>query len=312
MMDWLPQPFSSLSGPAFLLVYAFFAAAVIVVSRLQVTSADRSLMLPLPPVSAERDPFEVAYLRGGGNELLRFAIFEAIRRNVLRLAPPAQGKKRADRIEAVTAELSPGDASAPLFEELVKFYAQPHTTVELFASNLPAAAEAFGAARYGATLEAERFLTDATVRATSRRVAAYGVLALALFAGLRLLEAFSLHHRNVAFLIMETIFAVMALVGATRVGRLSRRGRAYVQRLQAALRPAAGLTAVAGGAAMLPIFVAASGMSALAGTEYAPVRQLFPRQASSGGCGSSSSGCGSGSGSSCGGGSGCGGGGCGG
>jgi uncharacterized protein (TIGR04222 family) len=312
MTDWLPQPFSSLSGPAFLLVYAFFAAAVIVVSRLQVTAADRSLMLPLPPVSAERDPFEVAYLRGGGNELLRYAIFEAIRRNVLRLAPPAKGKKRPDRIEAVAAELPPGEARLPLFDELVKFYAQPHTTVELFASNLPATAEAFGAAHYAATLEAERFLTDATVRAASRRVAAYGAIALVLFAGLRLLEAFSRHHRNVGFLIVEAVVAVSVLAAVTRVGRLSRRGRAYLQRLQAALRPSAGLTAVAAGAAVLPIFVAASGMSALAGTEYAPVRQLFPRQASSGGCGAGGSGCGSSSGSSCGGGGGCGGGGCGG
>jgi uncharacterized protein (TIGR04222 family) len=307
-MDWLPQPFSSLSGPEFLLVYAAFAAAVIVVSRLQVTSADRSLTVPLPPVSVERDPFEIAYLRGGGNELLRFAIFEAIRRNVLRLAAPAKGKKQSDRIEAVSAELPPGD-STPLLAELVQFYAQPRTTVELFASGLPAAAETFGAARYGPALEAEHFLTEPAARGAARRVFAYGFLALLAFAGLRLLEAFARHHRNVGFLMLETVAGVMVLLASTYVGRLSRRGRAYLDRLKAALRPVSGLAPAAAGAGMLPVFVAATGMSALAGTEYAPIQRLFPRGAGQNG---GSSGCGGGSGSSCGGGSGCGGGGCGG
>jgi uncharacterized protein (TIGR04222 family) len=304
-MDWLPQPFALLSGPAFLLVYAAFATAVIAVSRFQVRAADRSLDLPLPPVSAERDPSEIAYLRGGGNELLRFAIYDGLRRNLLRVVPPEK-RKRA-RIEARPD--APGQVDAPsLIAEIVSFYAQVRSTDELFASPLPKAAEAEGSQRYAQSLAAERLLSEPAVRAAAARVRMYGIAALLIFAGLRLAQAFATHHRNVGFLIIETFAAIVILLMSTKVPRISLRGRALLDRLCAALRPPsvapAGAGPVAAGAALLPIFVAATGLGALAGTEYAPVSRLFPRTGSDGGCGSASSG---GS-SSCGGGGGCGGG----
>jgi uncharacterized protein (TIGR04222 family) len=304
-MDWLPQPFSQLSGPAFLLVYAAFAAAVIIVSRLQVTGADRSLASPLPAVSPERDPYEIAYLRGGGNELLRFTIFEAMRRNLLQVGPRTRWK--AQRIQKVP---SAGHvATGPLLlDAVVAFYETPRTTEELFASPLPKEAEAWGGKDFGPSLEAEGFLTDAKVRAAATRVRWYGSAALVVFAGLRLLEAYSRHHRNVGFLLVMLVAALVLLFAVTKVQRLSRRGRAYLARLQAALRPSGALGPVAAGAALLPVFVAASGMGALAGTEFAPINKLFPARVSSGGdsgaCGSGggSSGSGGGCGSGCGGG----------
>jgi uncharacterized protein (TIGR04222 family) len=312
-MDWLPQPFSGLSGPAFLLVYAAFAAAVIIVSRLQVTAADRSLTGPLPPVSPERDPYEIAYLRGGKNELLRFAIFDAVRRKVLRLAPPAKGKK-TQRIEAVPEAGSAASAAPPL-DKIVEFYAQPRTSEELFASPLPEAVEAWAATRFGPALESEHFFTDPAVKSTATRVRWYGSAALVIFAGLRFLEAFSLHHRNVGFLFVLLLVSFMLLLLFTQVPRLSRRGRAYLERLKEALRPPGGPAPAFVGAAdaagiLDPIFVAVTGLQALANTEFAPINKLFPARVSSGG---DSGGCGSsGGGSSCSSGGGCGGGGCGG
>jgi uncharacterized protein (TIGR04222 family) len=313
-MDWLPQPFSQLSGPAFLLVYGAFAAAVIIVSRLQVMAADRSLASPLPPVSPERDPYEIAYLRGGGNELLRFTIFDAMRRDVLELVPPAQGKK-TQRIQKKSA-LTKAETGSEIFDNIVNWCIFPRTNDELFASPFPKAIEAWGAKDFGPSLEADGLLNGAAVRSAATRVRLYGSAALVIFAGLRLLEAFSLHHRNIGFLLLMLFVSLVLLFALTKVPRLSRRGRAYLQRLQAALRPAGAAPGVAGGAgaagaALLPIFVAATGLQALAGTEFAPIDKLFPARVSSGG---DSGGCGSsgGSSSSCGGGGGCGGGGCGG
>jgi uncharacterized protein (TIGR04222 family) len=317
-MDWLlNNPIADLSGPAFLLVYALLAAAIIVASRLQVRAGDASLAVPLPPVATDRDPSQVAYLRGGPNELLRFTIFDLIRLGFLRLcdAPPG-GKAQKQQIVATGI---PGSEQLTGFQrEVVTFYATPHTTAELFKSNLGAAAILEGDTTYKPALEAEHFLSSPEVRSNATLVRLYGALVLTGFAAYRLFVAMMKGHNNVIFLTFMVIMALVALLLLTTVPRLSRRGREYLSRLATALQPSSAGPALAG-AAVVPILVAAGGMAALAGTEYAQMNAMFPRRAanSSGGCSSScSGGCGSSSsssssscssGSSCGGGSGCGG-----
>jgi uncharacterized protein (TIGR04222 family) len=202
------------------------------------------------------------------------------------------------------------DALSSLQRTVIAFYAQPHTAPELFASAVPAAAAAFGDAAFKARLEGERFYTAPEVRTTAMLARLYGALALTAFSAYRFWTASLNNHRNVIFLAIETVAALVILVLATRVPRLSRRARSYLQRLATALRPMQVAPVVAGGAA-LPILVAATGLAALAGTEYAPMTDLFPQRATSGGSGCSG-GCGGGSGGGDGGGdgggSGCGGG----
>jgi uncharacterized protein (TIGR04222 family) len=310
-MDWLfHNPVADLSGPAFLALYALFAVAVIVVSRMQIAAADTSLSLPLPAVSVDGDPYEIAYLRGGGNELLRFAIFDLIRQGYLRICdPPKKGKPPAG-IEQTG--LAGAENLSELQRAIVAWYAAPHTTRELFASALPAAAAAFGAATFQPRLEAEGFYTSPQVRSGATLVRLYGALGLSLLVAYRLYVAIVKGHNNVGFLAFLAVFALVALLLLTLVPRLSRRGRAFLQRLETALRPAPLAPAIAG-AAILPIAIAATGLAALAGTEYAPMSLLFPRQTSAGSSRDCSGGCGSsGSSGSCSGGSSCGGGGCGG
>jgi uncharacterized protein (TIGR04222 family) len=308
-MDFLlHNPIADVSGPAFLLVYALVAAAVVVASRLQISAADTSGALQLPGVAVDRDPYEVAYLRGGGNELLRFAIFDLTRVGFLRVAEPVKKGKAPSQI--VQTGQAGADALSSLQRTVIAFYAQPHTAPELFASAVPAAAAAFGDAAFKARLEGERFYTAPEVRTTAMLARLYGALALTAFSAYRFWTASLNNHRNVIFLAIETVAALVILVLATRVPRLSRRARSYLQRLATALRPMQVAPVVAGGAA-LPILVAATGLAALAGTEYAPMTDLFPQRATSGGSGCSG-GCGGGSGGGDGGGdgggSGCGGG----
>jgi uncharacterized protein (TIGR04222 family) len=302
-MDWLVHnPVADLSGPAFLVAYALFAAAVIVALRLQVRAADTSETLALPPVATERDPYEVAYLRGGGNELLRFTIFDLVRQGFLRICDPPKAGKAPQQIVQTGAG---GIENLSGFQrEVVTFYAVPHTTAELFKSPLPAQAQAYGDVSYKTALETQRFYSAPEVHGTATLVRLYGALALTAFAAYRLYLAMVKGHNNVIFLVIETAIALLLLLVLTAVPRLSRRGREFLARLATALRPAAAGPVVAG-VGVLPILIAATGMGALAGTEYAQMNVLFPRQSStsSSGCGSSG---GSGGGSSCS--SGCGGG----
>ena len=301
------NPVADLSGPAFLVLFVLFAAAVIVVSRMQVAAADTSLSRPLGPVSVDDDPYEVAYLRGGGNELLRFAIFDLTRRGYLRICdPPQKGKPPTSIVQTGLA----GTANLTGFQrEIVAWYAVPHTPPELFKSSLPAAAAAFGASNFQPRLEAESFYSTAQACSTATLVRLYGALGLTLLVAYRLYVAILKGHNNVWFLAALTVLALVLLLMWTRVPRLSRRGRTYLQRLETALRPGQFAPAVAG-AAVLPIAIAATGLAALAGTEYAPMGRLFPQRRSTASSGSCSGGCGGGSSGSGGGscGSGCGGG----
>jgi uncharacterized protein (TIGR04222 family) len=312
-MDWLlSNPIANLSGPAFLLVYAIFAVAVVIVSRMQISAADVSAANGPPNVTVDRDPGEVAYLRGGGNELLRFTIFDLTRLGFLRVADAPKPGKAPTQIVA-TGQTEGANDLTLLQQKVIDFYAAPHTTVELFASDLPKVASTYGEAAYRPRLEAERFYVSPSVRSTTTLVRLYGALALALFATYRFFTAAARHHNNVVFLAIETLVALVVLLVATRQSGLSKRGRAYLERLASALKPMP-VAPVAAGVGILPILVAATGIGALAGTEYAPMAGLFPRRNANGsdGC---SSGCGSssGSGSSCSSGGGCGGGsGCGG
>jgi uncharacterized protein (TIGR04222 family) len=311
-MDWLvSNPIANLSGPEFLLVYGLFALAVVIVSRLQISAADTSAAAGPPNVTVDRDPAEVAYLRGGGNELLRFTIFDLTRLGFLRVADAPKAGKAPTQIVR-TAQFEGTQSLSLLQREVIDFYVAPHTTVELFASGVPKVASSFGEAAYRPRLEAEGFYVAPAVRSTATLVRLYGALALALFATYRFFTAAARHHNNVIFLAIETVVALVALLLSTRVSGLSKRGRAHLERLASALKPMP-VTPVAAGVGVLPILVAATGIGALAGTEYAPMTRLFPQRAANGsdgcssGCGTSSSSGGSSCSSSCGGGSGCGG-----
>jgi uncharacterized protein (TIGR04222 family) len=308
-MDWLlSNPIANLSGPQFLLVYALFAVAVVIVSRMQISAADTSAAGGPPSVTVDRDPGEVAYLRGGGNELLRFTIFDLTRLGFLRVADAPKAGKAPTQIVA-TGQVEGSPALTLLQRKVVEFYAVPHTTVELFASDVPKVASTYGEAAFRPRLEAEGFYVAPAVRSTATLVRLYGALALALFATYRFFTAAVKHHNNVIFLAIETGVALVVLLLATRRSGLSNRGRSYLERLASALKPMP-VAPVTAGIGILPILVAATGIDALAGTEYAPMTGLFPQRKKNGsdgcssGCGSSSS-----SGSSCSSSSGCGGGG---
>jgi uncharacterized protein (TIGR04222 family) len=255
------------------------------------------------------DPYEVAYLRGGGNELLRYTVFDLVRSGFLRVGEPPKPNKPPDRL--VATGLGSG-ALSPLADQVVAFYQTPHTATELFASPLPEAAKEWGAANFDAKLRGGRLLAGPEIAAAAARVRLYGGIALAALALYRLANAFVKHHNNVILLIVEAILAFFALALATRPPRLSAYGRSYLDRLATAVRPTSAAP-LAAGAGILPILVATTGFAALAGTEYGPIVPLFPRSAErnnasgscSGGCGSASS---SGGGGDSGGGGGCGGG----
>ena len=69
-MNWLlHNVVADLYGPYFLLFYATVIVALIVACCRSVRSVDQTRDLDPPEVPAKLDPYEIAYLRGGENEV---------------------------------------------------------------------------------------------------------------------------------------------------------------------------------------------------------------------------------------------------
>src|SRR2546421_11934242 len=76
------DPLSTMPGPDFLWLYVIVIVATVLVSRFAIGRLDSTGSAP-PPIPPSPDPYEIAYLRGGENELTRVVIFHLIQRGYL-------------------------------------------------------------------------------------------------------------------------------------------------------------------------------------------------------------------------------------
>jgi len=304
---FLHNPVADLPSLQFLIFYGMLCVAMLAFARFFVAKADDSTTSGLEPLPRDFDPFEIAFLRGGTNELVRYAVFDLTHHGLLELAPPERKKDRPIRRTGYVPDLA---AIHPVCAIVYGYFDVPHTVEDLFKSAVPKAVdEAFAAER--ARLEERRLLSTQAVRDASRTARIVGLCAILLPAAYRLLYALALQHRNVLFLLAIAIVALVLLFPLTRVPRLSLRGRQYVNGLRASLT-GGGASAPALSSAAFPVLVAAGGFGLLAATPYEDLNKSFRRQAAANGYSSSCSGaCGSSSSSdsSCSSGGGCGGGG---
>lgn len=75
-MDFLfDNPLANLYGPYFLIFYVSFITCTIIGYRFLRARIDKTAHYAIPPIPVNPDPFEIAYLRGGANELARAAVF---------------------------------------------------------------------------------------------------------------------------------------------------------------------------------------------------------------------------------------------
>lgn len=267
----LDNPVADLSSFEFLAFYAALCIGTIVLARRYVAKSDASAALGREPLPAVFDPFEIAYLRGGANELVRYAVFDLTRNGLLELIPGE--RKRKSHIRR-TAEAPKPAAMHPVCSIVYAFFDEPKTAEELFASNVPAAVEtAFAPER--ARLEQRQLLATQEARAAARtaRWAAFAVIVLV--GGYRIAYALAMHHRNIGFTIAIMLIAAVVLFPLTRVQRLSQRGRQYVTTLRASLT-GGGSAAPSPASEAFPIMVAAGGLALLAATPYDGLNQNLP------------------------------------
>ena len=293
---------ATMYGPAFLLLYfcvivAVCAACVWAVGRLDTSQTDALPLVPTVP-----DPCEIAYLRGGENEVVRVAIFDLIERGYLEMHEERTGLLKGKKVTRVAQTPSAPDAAfLPLLRQVVfGYFRTPRTAQEVFKSDLPRTVKTH-CGGYERSLRDDRLLNDETQRGEAAKIGWLGAAVILGLGGYKLWAALINGYDNVFFLILFALIAVIVLAVLCQKRRVSRRGKAYLKRLQQAFGPLKGKPAApAVSSDQSVLLVSVFGVTALTNTPYNNYALMFAQGSSSGGCGG---GCGGG---------GCGGGGCGG
>jgi uncharacterized protein (TIGR04222 family) len=327
-MEWLlDNPLANMFGPMFLLVYAVLIVTLIVLHRYKITSLDWTKKLPLPQIPANPDPYEIAYLRGGENEVIRSVIFALVQRGYLIHTKDFMEKQatfsksgKIDGIHSLNA----------MERNVLYYFSEPKDAGEIFKSGVSDVVSSHCLAYEGKLLN-EQLLTPPEIKSAAQRNAGIAAAVILAIGGFKFVAAVTHGRFNVVFLIIMAIVGLIVLFVTTSIPRLSHRGRAYLEALQTAFSNLSKKTRVGdknktlqpsttfAGVDPLLLMVGVFGVGSLIGTDYGYFEESFQKSAmnnsaSTSGCGSGTS-CGS---SSCssgggdGGGGGCGGGGCGG
>jgi len=314
------NPLTQVTGSEFLGLFAILIVTVAVICWYRRRSSDSSLELSYLNPTANVDPYEIAYLRAGTNELARVLIVGLMERKYLQITTPEskwwklfpQGK----RIEQAPdhpdlAALSPIELAA---FEWFDYARSPEQVFQTRAglSDLPSTLSTH-TVKYEQNLRVQRLLTSEELREQARWTVSLGIAVVALTGLTRMFIGIS-RHRPVGFLIVMSVVGAVVIAKMGVPGRLSLRGRAYLQSTRATW---SWLKSSPQSEEWSPSLAAGVfGVAVLAGTDLNPLSEMFKRSSSSyypggdgsGGCGGGCGGGGDGGGGGCGGGcGGCGG-----
>jgi uncharacterized protein (TIGR04222 family) len=325
-MDFLfDNPLANMPGVIFLIFYSLFVIFALIVFGVWKSQADKTAKLPLPPIPANIDPYEIAYLRGGMNEVARSIVFALRQKEFLIIETDGKTSRlHRNRYQTDKRRLNQMEQAA------LNWFENSREPKEVF--------EGYGLVNvldpyyetYEARLEQQQFLTGREMRSRAARARNLVLLLILSLGGYKFLAALMNGYTNVFGIIVISIIAVLLTFNVGKLPRLTELGKNYLERLQMTFEKLKYQTerrlaqtnaegAQFAGVDPLLLGVGVFGGTILAGTAYDDYNQAFQRaqnQATSGSgscgssCGSSCSSSGGDGGGSCGGGcGGCGGGG---
>jgi uncharacterized protein (TIGR04222 family) len=305
-MDILRNNFiANMYGPYFLAFYAVSIGLVLAMARRRTWAADRTQeeQVEEPPEPAE--PIDLALLRGDVNEVLRLTVVELVQRGFLRVEERTVfGISAGAKIARATGAPDIRYLTA-LQRPVFNFFKEPKAAGLLFSDSSLREWVRAKCSEGEQRLERYRLITPKEVQRQGYWTGFWAALAVLSLGGYKLIIALAKGKTNVGFLIAMGVLGAIAAVLAARAPRISRRGKTYIEKLQARyIRLKAGISGLtqAVDESALIFAVALFGMATLEGTPYQTLVPAFHKSTpSSGGCGGA--GCGGG---------GCGGGGCGG
>lgn len=275
-----------LRGPEFLALYIAIGGCVLLLARARMNAAERGDVVA--PIDL-KEPLTIAYLRGGGAEVLRVAAFSLVDRGLLLFD---------GRTLCAKSKVADSLVRRPLEKALLQRLAVATTTRHLLGDTaLRSACE-----QYAQPLRDRSLVASTATYAARRPIFLLGAAILGGLAGVKMIVALNRGHTNVGLLAVFALLGLALLFQMYRRERTARGDQALANlKVLLAGRKSQSHRIKAGGTSDDALLLAAVYGFAVLPTESFPyLARLFPKGSSS------SSSCGS----SCGGG--CGGGGCGG
>lgn len=307
----LDNPIALMDGYAFLVLFIVFIVLTLAVLAVAKSTIDSTDKMPIPAIPPQVDPFEIAYLRGGANELARSVVFSLVQKGFVQVV----NADKDSRLRRVDNSADPR-ALSEIEQSALGWLGKEREAKDVFdtSSGLIATMES-RSARYELELSRRHFLMPDEWKDRMKKYGLAAALAIAGVGGFKIFAAIMVGRFNILFTVFLTIVGFAIARGIGRVPRLTKLGKQYLERLQSAFeglkyQTPQPLVAQAGSAGVDPLLLSVGvfGTGILAGTAFSHYNSTFSRQHQAGSsCGSA---CGSGCSSSCG--SGDGGGGCGG
>lgn len=310
----LNNPIANMSGPTFLALFFGVTIVSVVFFNLLKHSFDWTSRMPIPNIPQDIDPFEIAYLRGGENELARSVVFSLTKKGFLEITNEAKTSFISQtKTQPNWTELS------QIERNVLPFFQITRETKDIFAANGLVSIVAPFATVCKSKANLSHFLTPESVKSKTKMFALLFAGLIAVLGVYKLFLAYLGGISNVIFLIVFLAIALIAFGIMSKTSRLSLLGKKYLESLQTAFERLKNVNTITNNqfvpqttfGAIDPTMLAVGlfGTSVLAGSAYGNYEQAFHRSSSTSGCGS---GCGSSSCSSGDSGGGDGGGGCGG
>ena len=297
-MGWPFIDIAQMRGPDFLVLYAVVIVAMVATCRWAVRRQDRTAELPPALVPISVDPIEIAYLRGGPNEVVRLLIVDLLRRGRLKVMDG--DPKRLARSHSSYED----DACTPMGKHFLSWFSAPRSVQETFGQGTPLSQIETDCAEHRERLLAEELLTSTSAEQAAWPVIVTGAMIIVGLGGFKLLTAAQAGRPSVGFLLIAGVVGLTMLWKLCRPPRLTARGRDYIRRLREAYgRADTQHDDMPNTAASqwTPLLVGLYGVGILTETSSHAYAGLFPKVSnggfevsadSSASCGSDSGGCG--------------------
>lgn len=307
-MQWLfENPLANMPGPAFLLLYLALIAGVILLLRIvarHIEKGDDQRRLPIPE---KIDPLQIAFLRGGDQEVIRTAAVDLLEQGRLKQVIKNSWQKfnlpSEFKLQAANPEAS--DSRLPrIYQVILLLHQHPQKLKTLFGSTIRSqvSKETESFQRW---IEKEELQVDSEGRAQMRKMLLLSLLFLEGVGLYKLISALVHGRSNYWYLIFLMALTLIIIPLCARHRRLTRRGQDYLRDLQTAFGSLRSLQAVekkeskpsvAGNDLSLPFLaMGIFGVNALEGSSLDPYYRSFQKSKSTAsGCSSTTfSSCGS-------------------
>lgn len=304
----LDNPLATMYVTLFLIFYGFVIFATLIGLAIAKSQIDNTDKLPLPAIPPQIDPYEIAYLRGGINEVARSVTFSLMQKGFIEI----KTEEKTSDLNRINAQTSVSGL-AQIEQFALNWIGTKREAKEVFDANygLVQQLESYGVT-YQVRLEQQQMLVgdDLKIRFKLWKWAAFSII-LGL-GGFKLIAALLTGYFNVLFIVVFAITGIAITAAMTKLPRITKLGKAYFDRLQLAFdnlkyqaqapyiptgQQYGVWQAAFAGTDPLLLSVGVFGSAILAGTIFDSYNQAFQKaQNQSAASGSS---CGSGCGSSC-------------